>query len=163
MRKNLIMTDFRQICWLCRKNCPLQKSANIMQIQIHNQADANFPVQISVVNVIALCNMGTHMRCMLYVCYLKLKHPPSLKMVPTMSVHSALVYTLCPVELTCCEVTIGKSQLKHTFIVCKKIKKELFIGLDMQKLYHLGCDWTDNGQMIWNQRYWHTHYFHRCC
>ena len=66
---------------------------------------------------------------MSYVCHVKLKDPPSLKIGPAMSVHSATVHDLCPVQVTCCEVTIGKSQFKHTFIWCKKLEKELVIGL----------------------------------
>ena len=33
----------------------------------------------------------------------------------------------------------------HIFIVCKNLQKELVIGLAMQQVYHLGCDWTGNG------------------
>ena len=68
------------------------------------------------VNVIALYDMGANMSHMSYTCYVKIKDPPSLKMVPAMSVHSATYHDLCPVGLTCCEVTIGKSQFKHSFI-----------------------------------------------
>ena len=34
---------------------------------------------------------------------------------------------------------------------CKKLQKELVIGLDMQQLYHLGCDWTKEGLLFLNQ------------
>ena len=63
------------------------------------------------------------MSCMQYACYKKLKYPPSLKMLSSMSVHSATGHDLCPVGLTCCEVTIGKSQFKHIFIMCNKLQK----------------------------------------
>ena len=63
-----------------------------------DQADAHFPVIISGVNVIT--ENGT-----------------------AMSVHLATGHDLCPVGLLCCEVTIGKSQFKHTCIVCKNLQK----------------------------------------
>ena len=68
-----------------------------------------------------------------------------------MSVHSAMGHDLCPIGLACCEVTIGKSQFRHMFIVCKRLQKELVIGLDMQHLHHLGCDCTNDGQMFLHQ------------
>ena len=40
------------------------------------------------------------------------KRSTTIKMVSAMSVHSASGHDSCPVELTCCEVTIGKSQFK---------------------------------------------------
>ena len=49
---------------------------------------------------------------------------------------------LYPMGLTCCEVTTGKLQFKHTFIVCKKLWKEVVTGFDRQQLHHLGCDWV---------------------
>ena len=66
-----------------------------------------------------------------------------------MSVHSVMGHDLHPIGFTCCEVTIGKSQYGHTFIVCKRLQKELVIGLDMQQLHHLGCDWTNDGWMFY--------------
>ena len=87
----------------------LQAPVNIMQIQIHDQADANFPVKVLGVNVVTLYGMGINMSCMSYVCYVKLKDRLMLKMVPAMSVHSAIGHDLYPVGLIYCKVTIGKS------------------------------------------------------
>ena len=50
--------------------------------------------------------------------------------------------------MTCGEVTIGKSQIRHMFIVCKQLQKEHVIGLDMEQLHHLGYDWTNDGQVV---------------
>ena len=108
-----------------------QEPANIMQIQVCDQAVANLSVSISGVNVIALYEMGFNMSCMSCACYLKLKDPPSLSTVSTMSVHSTTGYDLNLVGLICCGDTIGKSQFKHTFIMCKKLQKELVIDLDV--------------------------------
>ena len=116
----------------------LQEPASIMQIHIYDKADANFPVKFSGFNVITLNDMGTNMSCISYACYVKLKNLPSLVIVSAMSVNSATGHELCPVGLMCCDVTTGKSQFKHTLILCKKIQKELIIFLDMQELHHLG-------------------------
>ena len=66
-----------------------------------------------------------------------------MKTVHAMSVHSATGHNLYHIELTCCEIT--KFQFEHTLIYVKSYEKKLFIGLNMQQLHHLGCDWTANG------------------
>ena len=63
---------------------------------------------------------------------MKLKDLPLLKMISAMSIHSGMGHVLCPIGLTCCEGTMGKSQFRHTFIVCTKLHEEIVIGLDMQ-------------------------------
>ena len=67
----------------------LQKPSNIMQILMCDQADATFPKKMSRVNAMAVYDTGSNMSCMSYTCYMRLKDPPSLKMVPAMSVYSA--------------------------------------------------------------------------
>ena len=122
----------------------LQEPAHVMHIQILNQVNPNLPMKIPGINVLILYDAGTNMSCMSYLCYMKLKDMPSLKMIPSLSVHSSTGHDLCPIGLTCCEDRIGKSQFRHTFIVCKKFQKEIVIGLDMQQSHHLGCDWTND-------------------
>ena len=51
----------------------------------------------------------------------------------------------------CCRIMIGNLQVRHTFIVCKNLQKELVIGLAMQQLYWLGCDWTSRSHMYLHQ------------
>ena len=68
---------------------------------------------------------------MLYVCYMKLKDLPSLKMISAMSVHLTTGHDLCSIGLACCEVMIGKTQFINLFNVCKRLQKELVIGLDI--------------------------------
>ena len=110
-----------------------------MHIQINDKTDANFPVKISGVNAVTLHDTA-NMSCISYACYTKLKDSPSLKMVFSMSVHSATGHDLCLKGLTYCKVTRGKSKLRHTFIMYKKLQK-LLIGLDMQQLqFRLSLD-----------------------
>ena len=68
---------------------PLQEPANITQVQICDQKDADFPVEFLGIDVIALYDTSTNMSCMSYACCEKLKDLPSLKTVPSMSVHTA--------------------------------------------------------------------------
>ena len=78
-------------------------------------------------------------------------------MVSAMSVHSVPGHYLCPIGVTCCEVTIGKSHFGISLSCGKTLQKEPLIGLEMQQLHYLGCDQTADGQMYLHQETEHTH------
>ena len=56
----------------------------------------------------------------------KAKRPTIIENGTCHAVYSATGNDLYPVGLTCCEVTIGKLQSKHTFIVHLKYKKTCY-------------------------------------
>ena len=66
---------------------------------------------------------------------MKLKDSPLLKMISVISAVSATGHDLCPIGLMCCEVTIAKSQFRHTFITFRKLQNECLSCLDMQQLH----------------------------
>ena len=39
-----------------------------------------------------------------------------------------------------------------TMVMYAILQREVVIGLDMQQLHHLGCDWTNDGQMFFTSR-----------
>ena len=69
-----------------------------------------------------------------------------------LSVHSAMGHDLHPMDRGNCELTLGEPPMAHLFIVCKHLKKDLVIGLDMQQKYCIGSDWTTDSQMYLHQR-----------
>ena len=40
-----------------------------------------------------------------------------------------------------CKITMGRTLMTHSFIVCKHLTKDLVIELHMQRIYRIGCDW----------------------
>ena len=66
---------------------------------------------------------------MSYTCYVKQQDPPSLKMVPAMSVQSATGHDLCPMGLACCEAIIGNHNLNTTSSHARSYKKTLLLVL----------------------------------
>ena len=50
-----------------------------------------------------------------------------------------------------CRTMLAGTQFMHTFIMCNNLQEELIMGLDMQQLHHLGCNWTENGFMFLHQ------------
>ena len=93
----------------------------MIDFQVCDQANVNFPIKIVGLNVFALYDTHTNMDFVPYACYTKLKTPPLIKTISAMSVHSATGHEFCAVGLKCYGVTIGKSQFRHTFIVCKRL------------------------------------------
>ena len=78
-----------------------------------------------------LYDTGTRMSYMSYTYHMKPKDLPLFKIISAMSVHSAIGHKFCAAGFTCSEVTIGKTQFKLTFIMCKQLQKELVTGLDI--------------------------------
>ena len=85
---------------LQEESSSLQEPASIMQIQIHSQRDEIFFSYVEGSDVIAMYVMGACISCMSYTYYEKLKSPPSLKIVPVMSMHLAIGNDLCPISLS---------------------------------------------------------------
>ncbi len=46
---------------------------------------------------------------------------------------------------------LGKSEYKHTFIVCENLTSPIILGLDFASKHKIGSDWTDTGQMYLHQ------------
>ena len=67
------------------------------------------------IDVITLYDTGVIMSGMPYVCYMGIKHPLSLKTVPDMSVCLATGHDLCPIGLTCGEITLNSIYNEITF------------------------------------------------
>ena len=68
-----------------------------------------------------------------------------------MYIHLATRHDLHLVGLTCHRFMIGNHKFKYTLILCETLQKEIIIRHDMQQLYQLGCDWTDNNCMFLHQ------------
>ena len=41
--------------------------------------------------------------------------------------------------------------MTHSFIVCKHLTNNLVTGLDMQQIYRIGSDWTQQGKLYLHQ------------
>ena len=63
-KRNWEPNGFRSSCKLCMRNhYSLQEHANIMQIQVHDEKDANCPDKIVGIDVITLCDIAASMSC----------------------------------------------------------------------------------------------------
>ena len=91
------------------------------------------------------------MNCISYTCYAKLKEPPPLQNIHAVSVHSVIDHDLYPMDLVHCNDMIGNAQFMHTLIKCRNLQKEILIGLDVQQLHHLNCDWRESDHMFLHQ------------
>ena len=92
-----------------------------MQIHIHGQKDANFPVKIVGIDATTLHDTGMTISCVSYACHMRLEHLlPLKKCTQNVSTFSYWVY-LCPIGLVCHGIMISNLQFRHTFITCKNL------------------------------------------
>ena len=63
-----------------------------------------------------------------------------------MTVVSATGGNVKPKGLTTCEILIGKRKFRMEFIVCEKINRPCYLGLDFLRKYRIGLGWSPNGK-----------------
>ena len=63
-----------------------------------------------------------------------------------MTVVSATGGNVKPKGLTTCEILIGKRKFRMEFIVCEKISRPCYLGLDFLRKYRIGLGWSPNGK-----------------
>ena len=91
------------------------------------------------------------MSCMSLACFVKLNDLTPLQNIQAVSVYLSKGHDWSPIRLIHCMTVLVNAQFLHTFIMCRYMQKKLVIGLDIQKIHHVGCDLTDNGHMFF---YW---------
>ena len=88
----------------------------------------------------ALFDTGAGMSNMSCNCHSKLHSKPKLNESHILSIYSAIGHDSHPIGIAYCDITLGHTPLVHLFTVCIHLTKGLVIGLDMQQIYHIGCD-----------------------
>ena len=63
-----------------------------------------------------------------------------------MTVVSAMGSNVKPMGMTTCEILIGKRKFRMDFIVCKKVGRPCYLGLDFLRKYKIGLGWSPTGK-----------------
>ena len=100
------------------------------------------------------------MNCISLTSHTTLKKTLPLQNIEVLSMYSTVGHGLSPIESMHCGIMLVDAKFAHTFIVSKILQKELVMGLNMQPVHHLGCDWTENNYMFLHQG---TNQFNKCC
>ena len=122
-----------------------------MKVYVNTRLTAEFPVIVQNQQILSLFDTGATRSCMSYECYNKLPSRPDMKLLTHINVVSATGNNLLPLGYAEIELQIGSKTFTHKFIVCKTLHQPLIIGLDMQRQYRIGSDWTTSGEMYLHQ------------
>ena len=92
-----------------------------------------------------MVDTGATKSCISESFYQKLLQP-QIKTLYQMTVVSATGGNVKPKGLTTCEILIGKRKFRMEFIVCEKINRPCYLGLDFLRKYRIGLGWSPNGK-----------------
>ena len=93
----------------------------------------------------ALVDTGATRSCISKEFYQQLMQP-QIRSLYQMTVVSATGSNVKPLGMTTCEVLIGKRKFRMDFIVCEKVGRQCYLGLDFLRKYKIGLGWSPTGK-----------------
>ena len=97
--------------------------------------------------ILDLFSTHARMSCMSHIYYFNSIVKSSLTDTRMLTFHLAMGHNMQPVGITNYEVTMGGASMTDSFIMCKYLTKDVVIGLDIQQIYRIGCNWTEDGKV----------------
>ena len=109
-----------------------------------------FPLNIEVKNrkqkFFALMDTGAMRSCMNYNTFCKLNVPLLQQDIPrVVGTDGGDLGSMGVAELT---LTLGMNKVKHCFIVCRELRRNIILGVDFAKQNCAGIQWTTNRMRI---------------
>ena len=117
----------------------------VEEVTIGSTLGATVPIQLEQVNCNALVDTGATRSCISERFYQKLGQP-QIRTLYQIAVVSASGGNVDPVGITTCDILIGKRKFTMDFIVCKKIARPCYLGLDFLRKYKIGLGWSPTGK-----------------
>ena len=93
----------------------------------------------------ALVDTGATRSCISEEFYQPLMQPQIRSLYP-MTVVSTTGSNVKPMGITTCEIQIGKRKFRMDFIVCEKVGRPCYLGLDFLRKYKIGLGWSPTGK-----------------
>ena len=93
----------------------------------------------------ALVDTGATRSCISKEFYQQLMQP-QIRSLYQMTVVSATGSNVKPMGITTCEILIGKRKFRMDFIVCEKVGRPCYLGLDFLRKYKIGLGWSPTGK-----------------
>ena len=102
-------------------------------------------MEVNHVKCNALVDTGATKSCISEQYYQQLMQP-QLKDLHSTRVTSATGGNVNPLGMTTCTVQIGQKKFNVEFIVCRKINRPCYLGLDFLRKYRIGIGWSPSGK-----------------
>ena len=109
----------------------------IEEVRVGSTVGATIPVQVGQIKCNALVDTGANRSCISKEFYQQLMQP-QIRSLYQMTVVSTMGSNVKPMGMTTCEVLIGKRKFRMDFIVCEKVGRPCYLGLDFLKKYKIG-------------------------
>ena len=106
---------------------------------------ATVPIRVEKTRCFALVDTGATRSCMSKQFYEKCMLP-EIKNICQVSVVSVTGGNVNPLGLVTCKVAIGNKMFQVEFVVCEKIKRPCYLGLDFLRKYKIGLGWSTSGK-----------------
>ena len=123
----------------------IPKNDRIEEIRIGSTFGATIPLKVQHIKCNALVDTGATRSCISKEFHEMLMKPP-LKAVHRSKVISANGTSIEVLGITTCSVTIGKQLFDVDFLVCDKIRRPCYIGLDFLRKNKVGIGWSPGGK-----------------
>ena len=106
---------------------------------------ATVPIQVEKTKCNALVDTGATRSCISRQFYEKCMLP-EMRNICQLSVVSATGGNVNPLGVVTSKVTIGTKTFQVEFVVCEKIKRPCYLGLDFLRKYRIGLGWSTSGK-----------------
>ena len=103
------------------------------------------PIQVEKTKCNALVDTGATRSCMSKQFYEKCMLS-EMRNICHLSVVSATGGNVNPLGIVICKVAIGTKTFLVEFVVCEKIKRPCYLGLDFLRKYRIGLGWSTSGK-----------------
>ena len=118
----------------------------IEEIQIGSTFGAMIPAQVGSIKCYALVDTGATRSCISKEFYDMIMKPP-LRAIQRAHVISATGANIEILGMTTSTLTVGKQSFKVDFLVCDKIRRPCYIGLDFLRKHKVGIEWSSTGKL----------------
>ena len=131
--------------YLKEVNIKWPKQRQIEEVRVGSTVGATIPVQVGQIKCNALVDTGATRSCISEEFYQQLMQP-QIRSLYQMTVVSATGSNVKPMGITTCEILTGKKKFRMDFIVCEKVGRPCYLGLDFLRKYKIGLGWSPTGK-----------------
>ena len=121
------------------------KNGYIEEVTIGSTTGATVPIQVEKTKCNALIDTDATRSCISKQFYEKCMLP-EMRNICQVSVVSATGGNVNPLEMVTCKIAIGTRTFQVEFVVCEKIKRPCYLGLDFLRKYRIGLGWSTSGK-----------------
>ena len=133
------------------ENSTKEQNICVNMVVIDLQKEALVPINIDAITCNALIDTGASRSCMSEEQYQKLVNPAPIQGLLSLQVRSATGNDLQALGTTSCIFSLGDKQYKFDFVVCKKLRRPMILGLDFLRTYRIGTGWSPQGSFVLQQ------------